>query len=238
LTAIAAFSAGVTYTLMGVVSRRSFLFFGGIVSSKAITLNSAGGTFLADVGTASTLNGAIAGTGSWTKTAPGTLILTGANTYASGTTISAGTLQLGNGGSSGSITGNVTDNGVLAFNRTKRWSAPLDWSVDTVLSLETSLIAASSALATLRGRWPSVGNYTQNAGGTLRIEIAGVAPSQHDILAVNGIGVNVGEIGLYSTIFGNGLYLDTAVNGGPTGYNIQRTALQGTAKWKYRGVGF
>lgn len=30
------------------------------------------------------------------------------------------------------------------------------------------------------------GNYTQNAAGTLRIEVAGLAASQHDLLAVNG----------------------------------------------------
>src|SRR6202042_2721062 len=34
-----------------------------------------------------------------------------------GTTISAGTLQLGNGGTSGGIAGNVTDNGALVFDR-------------------------------------------------------------------------------------------------------------------------
>src|SRR5206468_1479740 len=34
-----------------------------------------------------------------------------------GTTIAAGTLQIGDGGTSGSIAGNVLDNGVLAFNR-------------------------------------------------------------------------------------------------------------------------
>jgi autotransporter-associated beta strand protein len=47
----------------------------------------------------------------------GMLILSGANTYTGGTTISAGTLQIGNGGTTGSIVGNVTNNGVLAFNR-------------------------------------------------------------------------------------------------------------------------
>ena len=47
----------------------------------------------------------------------GTTILTANNTYTGGTTISAGRLQLGNGGSSGSIIGNVVDNGTLAFNR-------------------------------------------------------------------------------------------------------------------------
>jgi autotransporter-associated beta strand protein len=61
--------------------------------------------------------GVISGTGSVTQTGTGTTILTGNNTYTGGTTISAGTLQLGNGGSTGSIAGNVLDNGVLAFNR-------------------------------------------------------------------------------------------------------------------------
>src|SRR5579871_6840929 len=44
-------------------------------------------------------------------------VVTGSNTYSGGTTISAGTLQLGAGGTSGSIVGNVTDNGTLVFNR-------------------------------------------------------------------------------------------------------------------------
>ena len=43
--------------------------------------------------------------------------LTGDNTYAGRTTISAGTLQLGNGGTTGSVAGNIVDNAALVFNR-------------------------------------------------------------------------------------------------------------------------
>src|SRR4029079_2814499 len=62
-------------------------------------------------------NGAISGTGSVVNQGSGTLILTGTNTYTGGTTINNGTLQVGNGGTTGSIAGNVVDNGTLAFNR-------------------------------------------------------------------------------------------------------------------------
>jgi len=47
----------------------------------------------------------------------GTTILTGNNIYQGGTTIANGTLQIGNGGITGSITGNITNNSHLVFNR-------------------------------------------------------------------------------------------------------------------------
>lgn len=60
----------------------------------------------------------INGGGAVSKTTSGTLTLLGTNTYTGATTISAGTLQVGNGGTSGTLgSGNVIDNAVLAFNR-------------------------------------------------------------------------------------------------------------------------
>ena len=64
-----------------------------------------------------TLAGAIGGAGSLTQAGTGTTVLTGDSSYAGGTTISSGTLQLGNGGTSGSIAGDVANHGTLAFNR-------------------------------------------------------------------------------------------------------------------------
>ncbi len=64
-----------------------------------------------------TLGGNISGTGGVLNLyGPGTLVLTGSNTYGGGTTIFAGTLAIGNGGSGGSLRGNVTDFSALSFN--------------------------------------------------------------------------------------------------------------------------
>jgi outer membrane autotransporter protein len=52
------------------------------------------------------------------------------------------------------------------------------------------------------------------------------------------IDVNGGKLGLYTTLFGNGLYLDSAVSGGPSGYNTHRAALQGGANGSTDGADF
>ena len=97
-------------------------FIGGILTNTAtmttardVELRLAGGTFNTQANL--TASGVISGQGKLTKTGSETLTLTGTNTYAGGTKISAGTLQIGSGGTSGSITGNVENNAVLAFNR-------------------------------------------------------------------------------------------------------------------------
>ena len=66
-----------------------------------------GGLVRVDPGVTAEINAAIAGTTGLTKSDAGTLILTGANSYSGGTTIRGGTLQIGAGGTSGSISGDV-----------------------------------------------------------------------------------------------------------------------------------
>jgi autotransporter-associated beta strand protein len=52
-----------------------------------------------------------------TKTGAGTLTLANANTYSNGVTVSAGTLAIGNGGTTGSVSGNIVNNAKVTFNR-------------------------------------------------------------------------------------------------------------------------
>lgn len=64
-----------------------------------------------------TVTPTITGTGSLVQNGPGTVILTSDSTYGGGTTINAGTLQLGNGDVFGSVTGSIVNNGNLTINR-------------------------------------------------------------------------------------------------------------------------
>jgi fibronectin-binding autotransporter adhesin len=111
----------------GTVTLTDQIFFAGMVfMTDGYLINAAGANNLnlidspaittADSVTA-TINAPITGAGGLTKEGSGTLVLTGASSYNDGTMINAGTLQLGNGGTSGSIVGDVTNNGVFAINR-------------------------------------------------------------------------------------------------------------------------
>ena len=59
----------------------------------------------------------IAGTAGLTKFDSGTLILSGANTFTGLTVVLVGTLQIGNGGTTGRLIGDVLNNGTVTFNR-------------------------------------------------------------------------------------------------------------------------
>ncbi len=127
-------------------------------------------------------DGAISGTGSLTQAGTGTLILTATNTYTGGTLISAGTLQVGNGGTTGSIVGNVVDNGVLAFNRSD------SFTFAGSISGTGSLVKAGAGTLTLTGNNSYTG-LTSVTGG---------------LLSVNGAFASTLAIGASGTLRGTG----------------------------------
>src|SRR4029077_10823510 len=88
---------------------------GNVTTSLPVIL-AANGT-IDNGGSSYAFSGVFSCAGSLTSTGAGKLILTANNAYTGGTTIAAGILQLGNGGTSGSVEGNITDNAALVFNR-------------------------------------------------------------------------------------------------------------------------
>ena len=89
---------------------------GGATGSLAGDVANAGRLVFNRSGTTEA-DGAMSGTGSLELLGGGTLILTGAVNHGGGTAITAGTLQIGKGGTTGSIGGNIDNAGTLAFNR-------------------------------------------------------------------------------------------------------------------------
>ncbi|NKC49465.1 hypothetical protein HED54_20490 [Ochrobactrum anthropi ATCC 49188] len=76
-------------------------------SARAVTLGASGGTIETTAAKSNDFSGVISGAGKLTKTGDGILVLSGANSYSGTTTVSKGTLQIGNGSTTGSITGTV-----------------------------------------------------------------------------------------------------------------------------------
>jgi autotransporter-associated beta strand protein len=93
------------------------------LSSGTLTLSSPS---TVTVNTPTVISSVLAGSAkSLIKSGNGTLILSGANTYAGSTTIESGTLQIGNNGTSGSLASSgvsVSSGGTLAFRRSAEWT--------------------------------------------------------------------------------------------------------------------
>ena len=97
-----------------------------------------------------------------TKLNTGTLILAGANAYTGTTLVSAGTLQIGNGGSTGLLPGNVTDNASLVFDLdnsltytgTISGSGTLTQAGSATLTLAPRLLRHRRPSSSPAARWP------------------------------------------------------------------------------------
>jgi outer membrane autotransporter protein len=203
---------------------------GGTSGSVAGNVSLAAGTRLAvNRSDASLLQGIVSGAGSFEQVGTGTTVLAGNNTYTGGTTITAGTLQLGNGGASGSVVGNIVNNGTLAFNRTGTTT------FGNLVSGSGGLLQAGNGTTVLTADNTSTGGATISAG-TLQLGNGGTAGSivgdivNNSVLAINhsnnyNLDGTVSGTGMLSQI-GNGTTVLTADNSYTGGTLISNGSLQ------------
>lgn len=144
------------------------------------------------------------GTLALTKSGTGTQVLSADNTYTGGTTITAGQLQLGNGGTTGAIVGNVSTTSAsaqLAFNRSNAYTFGGTISGSgSVLQVGTGtvILAASNSYSggtTISAGTLLVSNGAGSATGTGNVSVAAgallggngiIAPSAGNNVSVNG----------------------------------------------------
>jgi autotransporter-associated beta strand protein len=100
---------------VSVISAVSIKLRNGSTANQAVVFDVADGAAETDLSVSSALTNGF-GTNGLTKTGDGELLLTGHSSYSGATTVSAGTLKIGNGGSSGSLYApSVPGNGNLTF---------------------------------------------------------------------------------------------------------------------------
>jgi autotransporter-associated beta strand protein len=136
---------------------------GGVVTASGnnVTFGGAGNTTVSTV--------AISGGGGLVKDGAGTTTLSFTNSYTGATAINGGTLQLGNGGSTGALTGtaSITNNGNLIVNRSNDFTQATDLS-DKVIGGSGSFTQAGAGTTTL-SRGNTYTGATTISGGTLQL---------------------------------------------------------------------
>jgi autotransporter-associated beta strand protein len=126
----------------------------------------------------------ISGTGGITIQGAGTITLTGANTYSGVTTINAGTLSIGNGGTTGTVAGNITNNAALRFDRSDAVS------YGGVISGTGTVTKLGAGTLTLSGANTYTGATTVT-GGTLALTGTASFASSPTIQVNTGTTLNV-----------------------------------------------
>ncbi|WP_423372808.1 autotransporter-associated beta strand repeat-containing protein [Dyella acidisoli] len=178
LTGANAYTGGTTISA-GTLQGDTHSLQGNIANNAALIFNQASDATFSNV---------ISGSGNLTKTGAGILVLDGANTYTGGTTVSAGTLEIGDSNTTNaSIQSavNVQGGGTLRGHGTVVGDVTSD-----------GIVWPGGSMGTLTIQ----GNYTQNADGTLQLD---VTPAQSSMLKVSG---NASLAGTLDLIFAPGTY--------------------------------
>jgi len=196
--------------------------FGGLTGSGTVRLGLAGSFPLQKltIGVAdasSTFGGSIVNGSSSApleKVGTGTITLTGTNTYTGTTTISGGILQIGNGGTSGTLgAGAVTNHAMLVFNRSDHRT------IGNVISGTGSVVIEGTGITTLNAANTFTGATRVNAG-TLAIGANGSIAASSEVILAAGSVLNVSghesgyTFGAEQTLSGGGTIVGDAIISG------------------------
>ncbi|MCX6181391.1 MAG: autotransporter-associated beta strand repeat-containing protein [Bacteroidetes bacterium] len=196
----------------------------GAIAGASIVNNATLAFYRSD---AYTYSGVVSGTGFVAKGFAGTTTLTGDNTYTGQTQITNGTLQIGNGGATGSISGtSLIDLGSADNSQSIIFNRSDDVTYSQVIqaghaNANSVVEKKGTGILTLSGANTYIGSTIVTAG-TIKLGAAGVIPdasatgvAASGILDMNGFNETVGSITGAGTIDNkNGAGTYTLTNGG------------------------
>ncbi|MBS0472537.1 MAG: autotransporter domain-containing protein [Proteobacteria bacterium] len=133
-----------------------------------------------DYGGLGTYAGSISGTGTLLLNGAGTTVFTGDVAMTGGTTLTTGTLQIGDGSGTGSISGTIVNDGQIVVNRTGTWTLSSD------ISGSGTLEVMAGGTTALTGTAAMTGGTTIDALGTLQIGGGGTTGSLSGSIVDNG----------------------------------------------------
>lgn len=149
----------------------------------------------------------VAGSGTLQQDGAGTTVLNGDNTYTGGTTVNAGLLQLGNGGTAGSVTGEIAVNaaGTLAIHRSDAVTLGNALTGTGLVTVDTAGQAFNFAgtTGTAFGGTVAVGASTFHLGdtntaalanATLRADAGSTTTVADGVQTIGGLNINGGTM--------------------------------------------
>ena len=186
-----------------------------------------------DIVNASTANilisSSVSGTGSLEKAGSGTMVLANENTCTGTTLISAGALQIGNGGGTGSLgTNNITNNSSLIFNRTGAYS------VASPISGSGSLTQRGTGTLILSGNNSYSGTTTVNGGALVAGSSTALGSGAGALTVNNGSKLALGS---YNATVGEVTLNSGSITGSGTLTGTSYTASSGTIDPTLAGAG-